>query len=85
MDGKHCKTMKEIHITIIVTTNKTQWEKPKSLSLGAASRVAAVGKRLKDRADVELAQFAYKDPNDPARQQMLTDMRNAESPFDVRG
>ena len=60
------------------------WEKPTSLSLGAAARVTAAGERLKDRADVELAQFAYKNPNDPARQQMLTDMRNAESPFDVK-
>ena len=66
------------------TTEKTQWEKPTSLSLRAAAKVAAAGERLKDRADVELAQFAYKDPKDPARQQMLTDMRNAESPFDVQ-
>ncbi len=66
------------------TTNKTQWEKPKSLSLGAASRVAAAGEKLKDRADVNLAEKAYLDPKDPARLDMLKDMRNAGSIFDVK-
>jgi len=66
------------------TTKKTQWEKPKSLSLGAASRVAAVGEKLKDRADVNLAEKAYLDPKDPARLDMLKDMRNSGSIFDVK-
>jgi hypothetical protein len=65
-------------------TNKTQWEKPTSPSMGAVSSAAAFGEKLKDRADVELAHFAYNDPKDPARLDMQKDMRNAQNPFDVK-
>ena len=65
-------------------TKKTQWEKPTSPSMGAVSSAAAFGEKLKDRADVELAQFAYKNPKDPARLDMQKDMRNAQNPFDVK-
>ena len=60
------------------------WEKPKSPSMGAVASATAFGEKLKDRADVELAQFAYKDPNDPNKLKMQQDMRTAESPFDVK-
>jgi len=56
-------------------TNKTQWEKPKSPSMGSLATAAAFGEKLKDRADVNLAQMAYLDPNDPAREEMRQDMR----------
>ena len=56
-------------------TNKTQWEKPKSPSMGAVASAAAFGEKLKDRADVNLAQMAYLDPNDPNRLKMQEDMR----------
>ena len=76
-------------------TNTSQWEKPESesesesenesgtLSLGAATKVAQAGERLKDRADVNLAQMAYLDKNDPNKLRMQEDMRRAENPFDV--
>ena len=56
-------------------TNKTQWEKPKSPSMGSLATAAAFGEKLKDRADVNLAQMAYLDKNDPNRLKMLEDMR----------
>ena len=56
-------------------TNKTQWEEPKSPSMGALATAAAFGEKLKDRADVNLAQMAYLDKNDPNRLKMLEDMR----------
>jgi hypothetical protein len=60
------------------------WEKPTSPSMGALASAAVFGSKLKDKADVELAQFAYKDPKDPARLDMQKDMRNAQNPFDVK-
>ena len=59
------------------------WEKPKSPSMGAVARAAALGQKLKDRADVNLAQMAYKDKNDPNKLKMQQDMRTAQNPFDV--
>ena len=56
-------------------TEKTQWERPKSPSMGAVASAAAFGEKLKDRADVNLAQMAYLDPNDPNRLKMQEDMR----------
>ena len=56
-------------------TNKTQWEKPKSPSMGALATAAAFGEKLKDRADVNLAQMAYLDKNDPNKLKMQEDMR----------
>ena len=76
-------------------TNTSQWEKPESesesesenesgtLSLRAATKVAQAGERLKDRADVNLAQKAYLDKKDPNKLKMQEDMRNAQNPFDV--
>ena len=64
-------------------TNKTQWEEPKSPSMGAVASAAAFGEKLKDRADVNLAQMAYKDKNDPNKLKMQQDMRTAQNPFDV--
>ena len=51
------------------------WEKPTSSSMGAVASAAAFGEKLKDRADVNLAQMAYLYPNDPAREEMRKDMR----------
>ena len=56
-------------------TKKTQWEKPKSPSIGGVATAAAFGEKLKDRADVNLAQMAYLDKNDPNRLKMQEDMR----------